>query len=94
MVFKRGTKGRLLLLLLSDQTYTEDAVDCACASVAHQVFIECLCSVEYLHESWGRSVALGALAGIRGLVGWRCRFLLTQLIGNLLHVFYNKLNNI
>ena len=43
MVFKKATKGRSLLLLLSGQMCTEDAVDCACASVAHQVSIECLC---------------------------------------------------
>ena len=47
MVFKKGAKGRLLLLLLSGQMCTEDAVDCACASVAHQVSIECLCNIGY-----------------------------------------------
>ena len=40
MVFKKRAKGRPLLLLLSGQMCTEDAVDCACASVAHQVSVE------------------------------------------------------
>jgi hypothetical protein len=44
MVFKKGTKGRPLLLLLPGQMCTEDVVDCVCASVAHQVSIEHLCS--------------------------------------------------
>ena len=37
-----------MLLLLFGQLCTEDAVDCACASVAHQVSIECLCNIGYL----------------------------------------------
>ena len=40
MVFKKGTKGRPLLLLSSGQMLAEEAVDCACASVAHQVSTE------------------------------------------------------